>query len=152
MTLRLCALFCALPLLAADPPGFVIWTPSSLNQVDQKLEAKTDRQRFASQTLEKFGNHYTMLAHRQATGSAELHEAEADIFVVESGTAKLVVGGKVVDAKTTAPHEIRGTSIQGGVEKELSAGDIVHIPARTPHQLLVQGGAFSYFVVKVTGQ
>jgi quercetin dioxygenase-like cupin family protein len=35
----------------------------------------------------------------------------------------------------------------------LSTGDIVHIPAGTPHQLLLdKGKPFTYFVVKVTGQ
>jgi hypothetical protein len=61
-----------------------------------------------------------------------------------------VVGGEVEDGKTTAPGEIRGPSIKGGARHALSPGDIVHIPARTPHQVLVpSGGRFTYFVIKV---
>ncbi len=152
MKLKLLLLLCSLPLVAADPPGFALWTAGDLKAVQHKLEAKIDAQRFASQTLKKFGNHYTLLAHRQGTGSAELHQTEADLFVVESGSAKLIVGGKIVNPRTTGPHEIRGSSITGGTEKNLSAGDIVHIPARTPHQLLVDGKQFTYFVVKIGGQ
>ena len=33
---------------------------------------------------------------------------------------------------------------------KLAAGDAVHIPANTPHQLLVENGKqFTYFVIKV---
>jgi len=108
---------------------------------------------FASQELTRYGNHYTMLAYREATGSSELHEHEADFFVVESGHATLVTGGQLTNPKTQKPGEIRGTSIEGGERHTLSAGDIVHIPAGIPHQLLIEKGKpFAYFVVKVTGQ
>lgn len=108
---------------------------------------------FASQELVRYGNHYTMLALREATGSSELHEHEADIFVIQGGAATLVTGGKMVNPHTTTPGEIRGSSIEGGERHRIASGDIVHIPAGTPHQLLVEKGEpFTYFVVKVTGQ
>ena len=50
------------------------------------------------------------------------------------------MGGTVADPKTTAPHEVRGPSISGGEEKKLGPGDVVHIPAKVPHQLLVESG------------
>ena len=89
-------------------------------------------------------------AHREGPGEAELHETQADIFIVQSGEATLKVGGTVVSPKTTAPNEIRGPSISGGEEKKLGAGDVVHIPAKIPHQLLLDAGKqFTYAVVKV---
>jgi beta-galactosidase beta subunit len=69
-------------LIAADPAGFALWTASDLKGMDKKLSEKVDSGRFASKQLEKFGNHYTMLAHRESDGSAELHEKDADIFIV----------------------------------------------------------------------
>jgi len=137
-------------LIAADPAGFALWTASDLKGIEKKLSEKVDNARFASKQLEKFGNHYTMLAHREGDGSAELHEKDADIFFVESGTATLLVGGEMVGAKTTAPGEVRGTSVKNGVEHKLGPGDIVHIAAKTPHQMLLDGGkGFTYFVIKV---
>ena len=60
------------------------------------------------------------------------------------------VGGTVVGGHTSAPDEIRGTSITGGEKKILGAGDAVHIPAKVPHQMLVANGKkVTYFVVKV---
>jgi quercetin dioxygenase-like cupin family protein len=43
----------------------------------------------------------------------------------------------MVDGKTTAPNEIRGPSITGGTKHEMHVGDVFHIPAGVPHQMLV---------------
>ena len=137
---------------AASSGGVDIYSAKQIQGIGQKL-AQQKKDSFASEELTRYGNHYTMVAYREATGSSELHEHEADFFVVESGTAALVTGGKIVEPKTTKPGEIRGSSIQGGEHHQVSAGDIVHIPAGVPHQLLLESGKpFTYFVVKVTGQ
>ena len=128
-----------------------IYSTRDLKAAEGKLAGK--KEPFASQELARYGNHYTMLAHREETGSSEVHEHEADIFVIEDGEATIVTGGKVVNPKTQKPGEIRGSSITGGERHALATGDIIHIPAGTPHQLLLEKGKpFTYFVVKVTGQ
>ena len=104
----------------------------------------------ANETLEKYPHHYTMLAFRNQSGVGELHENFADLFTILDGHATLVTGGELVDAKTTAPGERRGSSVKGGARRELKAGDEVHIPAGVPHQMLLGGGeTVTYFVVKV---
>ncbi len=108
---------------------------------------------YSDHRLGTYGNHYLLLVRRDATGSSEIHEHEADVFVVESGRGSIVTGGKLVGAHTTKPGEIRGASIQGGTKRAFNAGDVIHIPAGVPHQLLVdKTEPFVYFVVKVTGQ
>jgi mannose-6-phosphate isomerase-like protein (cupin superfamily) len=141
----------ALPLLAAaEMPGVVVWSGSELKDYGKKLAPKVNEKKLALDRLAAFGNHSTLVAHREADGESELHESQADFFVVQSGEATLVVGGEVVEGKTTAPGEIRGTSIKGGERKPLAPGDIVHIPAKMPHQVLVAAGKeFTYFVIKV---
>jgi len=136
---------------AGDPAGFHLWKAAELKTLSQSLAAKMNATKTATQQLTNFANYSFMLAHREAPGEAEFHETQADIFVVESGEASLTYGGSVVGGKTTAPHEIRGTSISGGMETKLAAGDLVTIPAKTAHQLKVDPGKeFTYFVVKVT--
>ena len=62
----------------------------------------------------------------------------------------VIRGGTIVDGKTTAPGETRGASIKGGTEVKLGAGDVLHIPAKIPHQMkLAQGAQVTYFVIKV---
>ena len=114
----------------------------------QELAAKSDGS--ASETLEKYPHHYTMLAFRQHSGGGELHQNFADIFFILDGHASVVTGGSLVDEKTSGPGEIRGKSVDGGSRQELKAGDVVHIPAGMPHQMLVaEGESITYYVVKV---
>lgn len=135
---------------AGDPEGFRLWKSADLKAAGKRLSPKIDAQKIAGEPLGTFGNHNFQISHREGNGVAELHAVVADVFVVESGEATLIVGGTVVEPKTTAPNEVRGKSITGGVSKELTTGDIVHIPANVPHQLMVKTGKeFTYFVIKV---
>lgn len=138
---------------AADHSGFHYWSASELKGFQQKLGPKMNAQKVGTQQLGSFGNHTTMIAHREADGEAEVHELMSDIFVAQTGEATLVYGGEVVDPKTTAPNEVRGPSIKGGQKHTLTAGDVVRIPVKMPHQLLVENGKqFTYFVVKVRAE
>ncbi|MBV8896177.1 MAG: hypothetical protein JO051_06685 [Acidobacteriaceae bacterium] len=127
-----------------------VYSASELQATGQAL-AKGGKA-FASKDVARYGNHYTLFAMRESTGSSELHEHEADVFVVESGKATIVTGGKMVSPHTQKAGEIRGSSIEGGERHVLQTGDIIHIPAGVPHQLLVEKAPFEYFVIKVTGQ
>jgi mannose-6-phosphate isomerase-like protein (cupin superfamily) len=136
-----------------DPPGFAIWTASDLRAHRVQLQQRMGANKTASETLADYGHYRTMLAHREVSGGAESHEKTADLFVVEEGEATLVVGGEIVDRKTTAPGEVRGTDIRGGEQHPLGAGDMVHIPAGVPHQVLLEPGhGITYLVVKVEGR
>ena len=136
--------------VGSETAGFQLWTASELAGLQSKLSASVNAQRFANQSLGTFDNHSFMVAHREGTGQAELHETQNDVFFVQSGQATLVVGGTLVEPKTVSPHEIRGPSINGGEQKALGPGDVVHIQAGIPHQLLVDAGKqFTYFVVKI---
>ncbi len=136
--------------LLADPAGFSLWTAAQLKGYEKTLGGKVNEKKVATEQLANYGNHSFMIAHRQGSGEAELHEKQADLFIVQSGQATLVIGGTVVDPKTTAPNEVRGPSIQGGEQKKLGPGDVVHIPAKIAHQVLVENGKqFTYAVLKV---
>ncbi len=122
----------------------------TLTEMEKALATKTDAAGLATQTLKKYATDYSMLAFRKQSGKAELHEKFADFYVVVAGNATLVSGGKMVNGATTGPGEVRGDSIAGGKETKLKKGDIVHIPADIPHQLLLtKGDTFQYFIVKV---
>jgi len=136
------------------PDGFEQWTASSLTQVEQQLksEASTNPHHIATKRLADFPNDLFMLSRREADGIVEWHENQADIFFVQSGTATLVVGGTMVGGQETEPHEKRNGTIEGGVRRTLSAGDVIRIPARVPHQILLgESKGFTYFIVKVKG-
>jgi mannose-6-phosphate isomerase-like protein (cupin superfamily) len=144
-------LLCCVPVLrAADPDGFGLWKGAAIQKSGTDLTAKIDEQKFAWQPLGDYGNHLIGISHREGDGSAEMHETQVDIWIVDSGEATLVLGGKIMEPKTVKPHEIRGKSIADGTTSQLTAGDIVHIPAGIPHQLKIAAGKnFTYTVIKV---
>lgn len=143
-------LTCAVSLRAADPEGFGLWKGADVKNSGKELAGKIDDQKFAWQSLGAYGNHLIGISHREGDGSAELHETQTDIMIVDTGAATLIVGGTMVAPKTVKPHEVRGSSIEGGATKQLGPGDIVHIPAAIPHQLKIKSGTkFTYTVIKV---
>jgi glc operon protein GlcG len=96
------------------------------------------------------GERYMVHAsRREKPGMAEIHNDDADIVYVLDGTAALVTGGRAIDAKQTGPGELRGTSIEGGETRGLRKGDVVIIPAGTPHWFQQVSAPFLYYVVKV---
>jgi mannose-6-phosphate isomerase-like protein (cupin superfamily) len=91
----------------------------------------------ASETLKEFPQHCAMLSYRSRDGEAEVHENFADVFYVLEGRATLVTGGTVACSKRIGPGETRGSSVEGGARQPLRPGDVVHVPAGVPHQMLV---------------
>ena len=132
---------------AAGPSGFLVWKPADF---EKTLHAKLDQYHVANQRLPDMEGHTVLVIRREGTGQAETHEKAADFVYVISGEANLVVGGTMVNGKTTAPGEIRGTSINGGETKRTSAGDVLHIPPKVPHWFRVDPGKqITYLVVKL---
>jgi mannose-6-phosphate isomerase-like protein (cupin superfamily) len=74
-----------------------------------------------------------MLANRRGAGEVEVHEKTNHIFIITEGEATLVTGGTLVGAHQTAPGQTRAPSVEGGTTYHLSKGDVITIPAKTPH-------------------
>ncbi|HKE87111.1 MAG TPA: cupin domain-containing protein [Vicinamibacterales bacterium] len=74
-----------------------------------------------------------VLAQRRGAGEVEVHEKTNHVFIIVEGEATFVTGGTLVDAKDTAPGQRRAPSVKGGEVHHLSKGDVITIPAKTPH-------------------
>jgi mannose-6-phosphate isomerase-like protein (cupin superfamily) len=87
-------------------------------------------------------------ARRDTAGEAESHADETDVFYVVAGTAVFVTGGEIVDPREISPGQTRGARLKGGIVRTLRKGDVIVIPAKTPHWFREVRGEFLYFVVK----
>ena len=147
------ALIAVMMAIAAVPAGYDHWSAEQFATHEEALH-KGMKNGLASETLGNWGNHLLLKTRREAgSGQAELHEKQADLIVVQSGQATIIIGGRILNGKTTAPNEIRGTSIEGGERQSLKAGDVLHVPAKTPHQVLLDAGqTLDYIVLKVDSQ
>ena len=88
-------------------------------------------------------------SHRDKPGQVEVHDKEMDVIYVVDGTATFVSGGKIVGAKNSRPDQWLGTDITGGTTQRLVKGDVIVVPAGTPHWFKEVPGPISYYVVKV---
>lgn len=95
--------------------------------------------------------HYQYLVVRRSeSGVAESHDAWSDVTVVREGSGTLIYGGYISGGEEEEPGEWRGGTIQSGQTKSLSPGDVVVIPAGTPHQIELESGeTIVYTIVKV---
>lgn len=126
----------------------------NLNELAQRGRALLDKARqsggSAGITLSRYLGHYTMLTARTASGGAELHQHFADFLIVVDGEGTELTGGTIVDPKTNPGGEIRGTRLEGATPHALHRGDVLHIPAGTPHQSIeAPGQTITIFVIKV---
>mgnify|MGYP002082197208 CR=1 FL=1 len=82
----------------------------------------------------------------------ELHDGSDDIYYVLDGSATLLLGGSLVDAKEISPGEWRSKTSTGGQKVTIKKGDLVVVPRGTPHQRTATGKTFSMILIKVFEQ
>jgi mannose-6-phosphate isomerase-like protein (cupin superfamily) len=149
VALCLATLGLAAPSFAADAPAL----PPPPTEVIQIDHARVDAV-FKTGTAGGFlsNSAYKVMAARRvaAPAAVEIHKRDTDVFYIVDGTATFVTGGTAVDAKEIGPNELHAKSITGGTEHHLTKGDVIVVPAGTPHQFMEVTNPFLYFVVKVT--
>ena len=78
-------------------------------------------------------NGLIVLANRAVQRGSEMHDKTNHVFIIVDGEGTFVTGGKLVNAKVISPGQTRADGIEGGVEHRLSKGDVITVPANTPH-------------------
>jgi len=80
----------------------------------------------------------------------EYHDRTNHVFIMVEGEATFIVGGTMVDPKRTAPDQMRAPSLEGGVTYHLVKGDVITIPAKTPHWFKdVPSKTVAYYAVNI---
>ena len=92
-----------------------------------------------------------VIANRGVQRGAELHAKTNHVFIIVDGEADFVTGGKMIDPKEISTGQIRGAGIEGGQVHRLSKGDVITIPANTPHQWkdTSKTGSVGYYAVNI---
>ena len=94
-----------------------------------------------------------VLANRRQSGAVEYHEHTNHIFIMVEGEATFVTGGNMVNAKRTSADQMTASGIEGGETHHLSKGDVITIPAKTPHWWKdVSTKTVAYYAVNIEGQ
>jgi mannose-6-phosphate isomerase-like protein (cupin superfamily) len=131
----------ALAQQAASPVQTFLNNKDIMALVDK---AKADRKGDAPLVAEPIlllAPYRAMLEYRPGISPAAVHEKDAELMVVLEGTGNIVTGGKVVDEKRLNANNLGGPSIADGKSQAVVKGDMLIVPANTPHQVIPTGGA-----------
>ncbi|HMA71248.1 MAG TPA: hypothetical protein VKP67_07150 [Xanthobacteraceae bacterium] len=107
-------------------------------------KAKADRKGDAPLVAEpilSLAPYRAQLEYRPGISPAAVHEKDAELMVVLEGTGDIVTGGKLAEEKRVNAANLSGASITGGNSQAVVKGDMLIVPANTPHQVIPKGGA-----------
>ena len=90
-----------------------------------------------------------VIANRGMQRGSEMHDKTNHVFIIVDGEAEFITGGRMTDPKVISPGQTRGSGIEGGTVHHLSKGDVITIPAGTPHQWkdTSKTGSICYYAV-----
>lgn len=144
----------ALQATAAPPPPATFITAAEIdavlrdqvpkNVVDQPIRATTVRGGKAS---------VASLHRTRAEAGALIHNDVTETYYIVKGRGTLVTGGSLGDPKPTDLTRVNagmsqtGTR-QGGESRRVGPGDVIIIPAGTPHSFSELDGPISYLVFR----
>ncbi len=140
MRLKQIALFLLLSLnagVAADAPQFSHHANSDLAAKAKQIVGKVDGAKPSFVFLGKTPGTLSALIYRAKTGDAELHDEMSDFFVVRAGAATLIMGGQMDAPRTVSPGEHAAAKIIGGDSRPIGPGDVINIPAKMPHHVVL---------------
>ena len=99
------------------------------------------------------------LVHRVTSKTASMHDKVTEVYYAIEGSGTFVTGGTLVNPEgrdkdiahfeTLSGPGTSGDSIQGGVSRHLGKGDVVIIPAGTPHWFSEIQSPLTYLVVRM---
>ncbi|CAN5856503.1 hypothetical protein BH11GEM2_BH11GEM2_24620 [soil metagenome] len=123
-----------------------ILAPAQLKAIADSLPAAS----LASIPLGRGSGYTYSFSHRDVTGAIEVHVLWTDMFVIQSGSATLLTGGSLAGATQSSAGEWRDGTLTGGTMAPVKPGDVVIIPAGTPHQFrLAPGEQVNYLTLKI---
>ena len=88
-------------------------------------------------------------SHRDKAGQVEVHDKETDVIYMIEGEGTFVTGGTAVGLRSTRSGQWVGTDIKDGEAHHLTKGDVIVVPAGTPHWFKEVPKSVNYYVVKV---
>ena len=97
-------------------PGFVLWKPDVLERSIARLDRELGDKPLVFETIGNYERHSVYLVLRGKTSTAEVHETEADLYVVRRGRATLHLGGELVDTERRPRKQLRGSSIRDSIQ------------------------------------
>ena len=139
--------------LAAQPPQLADPTSFASAADIQAAVAKARTAIPAGQAqfnvpLLRGGSYSATIEYRRAPTPASVHLTVAETILVVAGHGTFVLGGTLAGAKPNGSN-ISGTGIDGGVSRSIGPGDMLLVPAGTPHLFAKIDGELAAVTMKL---
>jgi len=121
-----------------DPTSFASGAEIAA-QVEAMGKAMKPGQGFAWQPLVRDGEQVAAIEIWRSPGRPAVHPDEMEYATVIAGAGTLVSGGTLAEPTVVNPGLIEGSRIVGGTTRRLAPGDVMLIPAGTPHWFGITG-------------
>lgn len=141
------------------PEEYILWDAEAFAAKKAELAQRLDDGQgiwgtgFAfDRVLEAAGHrpHNISIVHREGYTQPEIHEEKWDIYVVVDGSGTVLVGGERTNFVDGAPMEGQRPRLEGARSFEVTKGDVVHVPARVWHQLVLpEGESMTYMLINI---
>ena len=90
------------------------------------------------------------IIHRAGYTQPEIHASKWDLYLILDGSGTALIGGERVNWIDGLPPEEQRPGLRGAQEFRVTEGDVVHVPARVWHQILMEPGeSITYVLVNV---
>lgn len=125
----------------APPPGAAA-VYLSANQLDDVMrKAISSGMQPALSQIANTDQYFINRVHRTRVLPANVHAGWTEVHIILEGSGTLATGGKL--------KVVEGAnSIEGGMSRKVSKGDIIIVPADTPHQYTAIDGALDAIEVR----
>ena len=137
-------LACA-PAQGMVPPGTVATGVELQAALDEARQEDSDAAMMVAR-VENTETTRVNLIHRTTPRNAIIHATGWEVHHITAGRATAVTGGTV--ERSTGPDGARVARIVGGESREVTVGDVVIIPAGTPHWYSEIEGSVTYLEVR----
>lgn len=138
-------------LCAAQGPAVSVNMAGQVRALESSLREQAESGNgTASAYLAQYPRYYAQLIVRTKSGEVEIHQQFDELMIILDGDAKVMTGGSPESPHSIRPGELRSSSAPGATPIAMAKGNVIHLLAGTPHQVIVLAGGFiAYIDVKV---
>jgi mannose-6-phosphate isomerase-like protein (cupin superfamily) len=142
------------------PSEYMHWDASAFAEIQSELEDElgdgpgifgTQFIYTAALPRADYRHHDVQIIHRSGYTQPEIHTDKWDIYVILDGSGTAYVGGERVNwIDDGRPQAEQRPRLSGAQEFQVTKGDMLHVPARSWHQVLTEEGeSITYALINV---
>lgn len=132
------------PVPSAPPPGSAATYKSANELADVLKAAVSNPGGMTTSAVSNTDQYRVNVVHRVKPAGALAHAGNTELHYIIDGAATVVTGGTIVRGAGGAAS----ATIENGVTQKVSKGDVIIVPANSPHWYSVVDGSVTYLEVR----